>query len=240
MGIKTDLQLKIKRTEDYLRQISESYSPITLANSLGAEDMVLTDMISRNSLNIENFTLDTGRLHEETYGLLARIKTKYDLLITVYYPNGADTEHFVGSKGINAFYDSVESRKSCCQIRKVEPLIRALAEKKAWVTGLRREQSITRDDVKLSAWDAHFKLQKFNPLYDWSEQDTWDYIRHFDVPYNELHDKHYPSIGCAPCTRAIKKGEDIRAGRWWWENPVTKECGLHNDTEEKVEEKISA
>jgi len=234
MSLHTDLEHKISLAETFLRKLSENYQPISLANSLSAEDMVITDIIARTHIPIDIFTLDTGRLHQETYELLAKITDKYAIPVKVLYPENKDLELFVQTQGINAFYKSVDSRKTCCQIRKVAPLKRALAGQKAWITGLRREQSVTREELQSSAWDDHFKLHKFSPLCDWSEQNVWDYIRHFDVPYNVLHEKQFPSIGCAPCTRAINPTEDIRAGRWWWEDPKEKECGLHANNEEKI------
>lgn len=233
MTFQTQLQHKTDLTLEFLQNMSVKHTPTCLANSLGAEDMVLTDMICKQGFDIEIFTLDTGRLHQETYNLLSDLRRKYSLLIKVYYPNASDTEQFVQKFGINAFYDNVDFRKSCCQIRKVAPLQRALKGKKAWMTGLRREQSVTRADLKQSEWDNHFQLQKLNPLIEWSELEVWTYLRQNDVPYNVLHDKDFPSIGCEPCTRAVKRGEDVRAGRWWWENPESKECGLHKNNTEK-------
>jgi len=235
MVLSADLKQKIEKTQAFLQDVSVTHSPVTFANSLGAEDMILTDLICRNAVDIDIFTLDTGRLHEETYSLLEQIKKRYDLLVTVYYPEATAIEQYVKQQGINGFYDSVAARKSCCQIRKVGPLKRALQGKKAWVTGLRREQSVTREALKPSEWDEHFQLYKFNPLHDWNEQDTWDYIHQFKVPYNALHDRHFPSIGCAPCTRAVQDGEDVRAGRWWWEDPTSKECGLHREEKQRVQ-----
>ncbi|MDP1709104.1 MAG: phosphoadenylyl-sulfate reductase [Gammaproteobacteria bacterium] len=217
----------IEQTGKLLRTIATEHAPATFANSLGAEDMVLADLICTHAPGISQFTLDTGRLPEETYQLIQRVRTRYKLPLRVYFPQPEAVQEFVSSHGPNAFYESVALRKHCCHIRKIEPLRRALAGHQAWITGLRRTQSTTRADTALQEWDADNRLQKFNPLIEWSEQDVWDYIRRFDVPYNTLHDKGYPSIGCAPCTRAITKGEDIRAGRWWWEHEDLKECGLH-------------
>ena len=210
-----------------LSAIAQDHTPAVLASSFGAEDMVLVDLIARNALPIGIFTLDTGRLPEQTLALIDRVRDRYVLPVDVFSPDAARLEPFVRMNGVNAFYQSVDLRKSCCAIRKTEPLARALAGKKAWITGLRREQSITRSDVPYEDFDAEHGLAKFNPLVDWTEQDVWDYIRARDVPYNTLHDQGYPSIGCAPCTRAVEPGEDVRAGRWWWENPEQKECGLH-------------
>ena len=200
---------------------------ITFANSMGAEDMVLTDIIQRESLAIEIFSLDTGRLPTETYDLIAETERTYSTKLKLFFPQADPVENYVRNNGINAFYESIDLRKACCFIRKVEPLQRALKGKKAWITGMRAEQSATRVDLPLRQFDAGNQLEKFNPLSDWTEQEVWAYIRMFDVPYNKLHDQFYPSIGCAPCTRPIAMGEDVRAGRWWWEDPLNKECGLH-------------
>ena len=218
---KTELAIAV------LQQIADEYSPAALANSLGAEDMVLTDLIHTEQLGIEIFSLDTGRLPPETYDLIADVRKHYDLTLKLYYPRHDLVEAYTRAHGINAFYESVELRKGCCHVRKVEPLQRALAGKKAWITGMRAQQSATRQGLPVRAFDEGNGLEKFNPLADWTEKEVWAYIKLNDVPYNALHDKHYPSIGCAPCTRAITVGEDIRAGRWWWEQPESKECGLH-------------
>lgn len=214
-------------TRATLGRIVAEFSPAVLASSLAAEDMVLTDMILRPGLPIGIFTLETGRLHKETLDMVARIKQTYAYDIELYQPQPEAVEAYVKTNGLNAFYDSVEMRKECCRIRKVEPLGRALAGKKAWITGQRRAQSTTRAELHVQEDDAAHGMVKFNPLADWSEEDVWRYIRDNNVPYNALHDKGYPSIGCEPCTRAIQPGEDVRAGRWWWENADTKECGLH-------------
>ncbi|MDP3537635.1 MAG: phosphoadenylyl-sulfate reductase [Azonexus sp.] len=210
-----------------LADIAGKWSPATFANSLGAEDMVLTDLIVKSGLPIEIFSLDTGRLPLETYDLMAAVDRHYGLKLKVYFPQSEAVENYVRSNGINAFYESVVLRKACCYARKVEPLQRALAGKKAWITGLRAEQAATRVGLPTREYDEGNKLEKFNPLADWSEKEVWTYIKQNAVPYNALHDKFYPSIGCAPCTRAISLGEDVRSGRWWWENPDSKECGLH-------------
>lgn len=218
---------KTEQAVTLLKRIATEYSPAALANSLGAEDMVLTDLICTEKLAIENFSLDTGRLPSETCDLIAEVKEHYGLKLTVYFPRHELVEAYVREHGINAFYESVELRKGCCHVRKVEPLQRALSGKKAWITGMRAQQSAMRQGLPVQAFDAVNGLEKFNPLADWTEKEVWAYIKLNDVPYNALHDKHYPSIGCAPCTRAITVGEDIRAGRWWWEQPESKECGLH-------------
>jgi len=225
--ISEKLQLKIDTAKQLLEQIVTDYSPAVLATSYGAEDMVLMDMIAKFAPEIGIFTLDTGRLPKETYDLMQQAKKHYQLEVDVYYPDALSLQQFVTHNGPNAFYDSVDLRKQCCGIRKVAPLNRALTGKKAWLTGMRRSQSVTRNELPVSEWDADHELQKFSPLTDWSNGEVWKYIRAFDVPFNELHNQGYASIGCAPCTRAITPGEDIRAGRWWWENPETKECGLH-------------
>ena len=200
---------------------------ITFANSMGAEDMVLTDIILRERLPIEIFSLDTGRLPVETYDLMAEVESTYQTKLRILFPRHDTVEAYVRNHGINAFYESIDLRKACCHMRKVEPLQRALKGKKAWVTGMRAQQSTTRTGLPLREFDESHGLEKFNPLSDWTEQEIWAYIRMHEVPYNKLHDQFYPSIGCAPCTRAVAVGEDVRAGRWWWENADTKECGLH-------------
>ena len=218
---------KVAQAKSLLRKIAGDYSPAVFANSLGAEDMVLTDLIVGEKLAIEIFSLDTGRLPLETYELIAEVKAHYGLALKLYYPRHELVEAYTRTNGINAFYESVELRKGCCHARKVEPLQRALAGRKAWITGMRVQQSATRGGLPVHAFDEGNGLEKFNPLADWSEKDVWAYIRLNMVPYNALHDRFYPSIGCAPCTRAITPGEDVRSGRWWWESPESKECGLH-------------
>ncbi|OGT00245.1 MAG: phosphoadenosine phosphosulfate reductase [Gallionellales bacterium RIFCSPLOWO2_12_FULL_59_22] len=222
-----DMQQKIDRVVSVLQQAVRDFPPVSFANSLGAEDMVLTDLIARHRLDIEIFSLDTGRLPQPTYDLMQEVGEHYGIPLTVYFPDSAEVEKYVAQHGVNGFYGSVEARKSCCFVRKVEPLRRALRGKQAWVTGLRRDQAVTRGSLEMSAYDTDFGLQKFNPLLEWSNKDVWAYIRQNNVPYNKLHDQFYPSLGCAPCTRSITPGEDIRAGRWWWEDPANKECGLH-------------
>ena len=197
------------------------------STSFSAEDMVVLDLIHGHGLKIVSFTLDTGRLPEETYRLMQRVEARYGRRVDSYFPDAAALQQLVARQGINGFYDGVAQRKACCGVRKTEPLARALKGSAAWVTGLRAAQSVTRSALAPREWDTGYQLTKFNPLHDWSEVEVWDYLREFDVPTNELHARGYPSIGCAPCTRAISVGEDIRAGRWWWENADTKECGLH-------------
>ena len=202
---------------------------ICLASSFGAEDVVLIDMMVRiDKKNTKIFTLDTGRLNQETYILMDDIMKKYDIYFDTYFPDTNEIEEMVKSKGFNLMYESRENRKLCCGIRKVNPLNRALINMDGWITGLRRDQSVTRSDVKKIELDpSHNNIIKINPLADWNNDMVWNYIKDNNVPYNKLHDSGYPSIGCEPCTRAINKGDDIRSGRWWWEDPSSKECGLH-------------
>jgi phosphoadenosine phosphosulfate reductase len=199
---------------------------VVFSSSLGQEDQVLTDAIFKNNLPIKIFTLDTGRLFNETYELLERTTARYKKPIQVYFPDAHDVEEFVVTRGINSFYESVENRKECCNIRKVKSLNRALQGAEVWITGLRAEQSDNRKEMSMIEWLEDKQLYKFNPLLKWTYADVMDYIKEFYVPYNPLHDKGFMSIGCAPCTRAIEAGEDPRAGRWWWETSQ-KECGLH-------------
>lgn len=222
-----NLPQKIEQAVAVLQQAARDFSPTCFANSLGAEDMVLTDLIIRHQLDIGMFSLDTGRLPQETYDLMQQVREHYGVPLKIYFPDSTLIEEYVVQNGANAFYDSVELRKRCCHIRKVEPLKRALAGKKAWITGMRRDQAVTRGSLEVSSFDADHGLQKFNPLLDWSNAEAWEYIRQNDVPHNKLHDRFYPSIGCAPCTRPVTPGEDIRSGRWWWESADGKECGLH-------------
>ena len=226
-NLKASVDNKTAQVLALLTTAVNDLSPMTFANSFGAEDMVLTDIIKKNQLPIEIFSLDTGRLPTETYDLIAETERYYDTKLTLLFPQSATVEFYVKTNGINAFYESVELRKSCCHMRKVEPLQRALKAKKAWVTGMRAAQATTRSSLPVREFDEANGLEKFNPLSDWSDQEIWAYIRMHHVPYNKLHDQFYPSIGCAPCTRAIAMGEDVRAGRWWWENADSKECGLH-------------
>lgn len=200
---------------------------IALASSLGLEDQVLTDMILKIDPSAEVFTIDTGRLFPETYSLIEQTNIRYRTKIDVYFPSYTSVEPFIKANGMNPFYESIEKRKACCRLRKIEPLLRALKPLDAWICGLRREQSVTRTNVNVVEWDANNHLVKINPLDLWSEKEVWEYIKENDVPYNVLHRKGYPSIGCQPCTRPVQGGEDVRAGRWWWESPEQKECGLH-------------
>ena len=221
-----DLAGKTSELISYLKQIEVAQSPTAFACSFGAEDMVLLDAIARHARKIEVFTLDTGRLPEETHALFETVRDKYPIAIRTYFPDASTVQAWIEQNGPNAFYKSVAQRQQCCHIRKVEPLQRALAGKKSWVTGLRREQSAARHTLERETWDDANGLIKINPLLEWTNDDVWDFIKVNGVPYNALHDRGYPSIGCAPCTRAVEPGEDIRAGRWWWES-TSKECGLH-------------
>ncbi len=201
---------------------------VTFACSFGAEDVVLVDLIAKIDRNAQMFVLDTGRLDQETYDTMERCREKYGVEFETLHPQTASVERLLSTKGPNSFYESIENRKECCAIRKVEPLRRALDGKGAWITGLRRAQAVTRTELpKVERDDAHGGILKVNPLAAWSQEDVWAYIHAHGVPYNPLHDRGFPSIGCAPCTRAVAPGEDLRAGRWWWENPDQKECGLH-------------
>ena len=207
--------------------VNQFQDKIALASSLGAEDQVLTQMLTQVTDKANIFTLDTGRLFPETYELIDRTSKKYKTNLKVYFPKAEAVQNMVESKGINLFYDSIENRKECCYNRKLEPLKRAFEGLDAWICGLRAEQSVTRTNIQVVEWDENNNILKINPLAKWSEKEVWDYIKENGIPYNPLHDKDYPSIGCQPCTRAVLEGEDIRAGRWYWENPDTKECGLH-------------
>lgn len=223
----SELQQKVDRVVALLTNTVRDFSPVAFANSLGAEDMVLTDIIDRNRIAVEMFSLDTGRLPQETYDLMHIVRERYKTPLHVYFPEAKHIEAYVAEHGVNGFYQSIELRKTCCHIRKVEPLQRALQGKRTWITGIRREQAATRINLEISTFDADHNMQKINPLLEWSNAEIWEYLKQNNVPYNKLHDKFYPSIGCAPCTRAVTPGEDLRSGRWWWENPETKECGLH-------------
>lgn len=241
----TELQIKkiAEEMEDQsamevLKWAINAYAPkIALASSFGAEDVILIDMMVKiNKEKAKIFTLDTGRLNQETYDVMDAIRKKYDIQIEVYFPEQRETEEMVKIKGMNLMYESVENRKLCCEIRKVHPLNRALSKLDGWITGLRREQAITRANIyKLEIDSSHGNIVKINPLADWTNEMIWDYIHKNNVPYNKLHDSGYPSIGCEPCTRAVHRGEDPRAGRWWWENATQKECGLHWDPTKKYQ-----
>jgi len=231
------LQNKIKEWNDRFRDsapeevikffLSHYGKKIAFSSSLGAEDQVISHMIANIDQSTTIFTLDTGRLFPETYDLIHATSSRYNINIQIYFPDAELVQQMVNKKGINLFYESVENRKLCCSVRKMEPLKRAFTGLDAWICGLRRDQSVTRHDVQMIEWDEANKLVKINPLINWTEEEVWAFIRANSVPFNRLHDKGFPSIGCQPCTRAILPGEDVRAGRWWWENPDTKECGLH-------------
>jgi phosphoadenosine phosphosulfate reductase len=228
-------ELKGKEIAEQLRiLVSRFPNEVVFSTSFGLEDQAITYMIAVNKLAVKVFTLDTGRIFPETYTTWSRTVEKYGLPIFAYYPDATSVQEFVSEKGPNSFYESVESRKQCCHIRKVEPLQRALKGNKIWITGIRAEQSNNRHDMPIIEWDESNQIIKFHPLLSW----TWGQVKQFvsrnDVPYNPLHDKGFVSIGCAPCTRAIKPGEDFRAGRWWWEDNSKKECGLHVHIEEEV------
>jgi phosphoadenosine phosphosulfate reductase len=201
--------------------------PAVFTSSFGSEDMVLGEIIQRANLPIRIVTLDTGRLHNETYELIAEARTRWKQPIQVFFPNRAEVEQFVSVYGINGFKEARSTRLSCCAIRKVAPLKRALQGAHVWVTGLRRDQSLNRAELPITSFDDEHQLVKLNPLAQWRDTDVWQYLHHYGVPYNALHDRGYPSIGCAPCTRAIQPEEHPRAGRWWWESDGAQECGLH-------------
>lgn len=225
--ITSDFSRKVETAGALLETAVRAYSPLTYACSLGAEAMVLVDLIRMRAPEVDIFSVDTGRLHEETYALLHAIKGPGGKPIRVVYPDGARVAGVVSKFGINGFYASAEARVSCCEVRKVAPFKRAVAGFRAWVTGVRREQSATRAEVQPIEWDSEHGLYKISPLLDWAEEEVWQYIRKRKLPYNPLHDRQFPSIGCAPCTRAVTSGEGLRAGRWWWEHEESRECGLH-------------
>lgn len=222
------------KPEEVISHFLQAYrGAVVFATSLGAEDQVLTRMISETRLPARIITLDTGRLFEETYRLMDETSRKYSVAIEAFFPEQARVEEMVRRKGINLFYESVENRKMCCHIRKTESLERALSGASVWITGIRREQSVTRYGAAMVEWDRHYQLLKVNPLRDWTSGMVWENIKKFEIPYNPLHDKGFPSIGCAPCTRAVPPGEDQRSGRWWWEQPENKECGIHVPDQDK-------
>ena len=231
--IKTAEELNIRFENSSPRQLlqyflNEFKGKVIQSSSLGAEDQVLTDMITKIDKKIKIFTLDTGRLFPETYELIERTNKQYDININIYFPDWQKVEKMVRDKGINLFYRSIENRKLCCHLRKIEPSKRALKGFEVWISGIRKDQTVSRFYNKIIEWDDTNRLIKVNPLLNWTEKHVWDYIKKNNVPYNELHDRGFSSIGCQPCTRAIKSGDDFRAGRWWWEEPDNKECGLHN------------
>jgi phosphoadenosine phosphosulfate reductase len=200
---------------------------VAFASSLGAEDQVITEIMASIDPASRIFTLDTGRMFPESYDVIERTIARYKIKIGIFFPDRAAVEKMVNMEGINLFYDSIENRKLCCHIRKIDPLNRALEGLDVWISGLRRSQSVTRTEIKLVEWDENHKMIKVNPLINWTEEQVWDYIKLKNIPYNRLHDQGFPSIGCQPCTRAVQPGEDVRAGRWWWESEHHKECGLH-------------
>jgi phosphoadenosine phosphosulfate reductase len=212
---------------ELLRESVAEYKNVCYANSLGSESMVLTDLIWTSVPEIEIFSVDTGRLYPETYDLIDRVQQRYGRALRMYYPDGTRIEEWVGEHGINGFRDGLELRHECCHIRKVEPFRRAISGRGAWVTGIRHGQSASRALAAPVEWDSEYGLHKVSPLLEWTEKDIWDYIRKKRLPYNSLHDIGFPSIGCAPCTRAVQPGEDPRSGRWWWERADSRECGLH-------------
>jgi len=233
-NIVTDLnkQASTANLVEMLEQIAKQFQgKAVFTTSFGIEDQVVTDLIFSNNLDIRVVTLDTGRLFEETYKVSNRTLDKYGKQIHVYFPKNEAVEKMVTDKGPLSFYLSLENRKECCNIRKVEPLKRALEDNECWITGLRASQSDNRHDLDFFVWDAGFQLIKYNPLLHWSLEDCQEYVKKNNVPYNVLHDRGFVSIGCAPCTRAIQPGEDFRAGRWWWESNSKKECGLHTHQE---------
>jgi phosphoadenosine phosphosulfate reductase len=222
-----ELESKAAQVRDFLAAAAQKYGRLVYANSLGAEAMVLTDIICNSVPEIDIVSIDTGRLHEESYELLAKLQRRYHNKIRVIYPDGQEVSDLVTRQGINGFFDSPEARGACCGVRKVVPFKKFVGGYDAWVTGVRREQSKTRAEGEAIEWDVQNGLYKISPLLDWTEEQVWAYIRARKLPFNSLHEKGYPSIGCAPCTRAIMPGEDHRAGRWWWEQPEQRECGLH-------------
>ncbi|MBN8838341.1 MAG: phosphoadenylyl-sulfate reductase [Sphingobacteriia bacterium] len=227
------IQQLIKATENLtiretlLSLIQGHPGSVVFSTSFSYEDQVITHEILSHQLPVSIFTLDTGRLFAETYSVWSRTNEFYQTSIKGYYPDAESLEEFVWQKGPNSFYENVENRKQCCFIRKVEPLKRALQGNRIWITGLRAEHSHARQDLQLFEWDNVNHIIKYNPLLNWSTEQTIRYVHQHKIPYNPLHDKGFVSIGCAPCTRAIKEGEDFRAGRWWWEDAGKKECGLH-------------
>jgi phosphoadenosine phosphosulfate reductase len=222
--------IKNKSPEEALQTIATNFSgEVVFSSSLGYEDQVITHLIFSTDLPIAVFTLDTGRLYNETYSVLQSTLERYKKPIKVFYPQTTAVEKLVSEKGPISFYESIENRKECCFIRKVEPLKRALQGYSIWITGIRAEQSEGRKDIPSVEWDEVNKIIKFHPLLNWTLDEVKQYIAKHNIPYNPLHDKGFVSIGCAPCTRAIKVGEDFRAGRWWWEQNNKKECGLHSN-----------
>lgn len=221
-----ELDLKVSAARQLLAEAQTRHRSLVYASSLGPEAVVLTDLIASHAFGIDIFTIDTGRLHEETYEVLAQLQRRYPQRIRVVYPEAAALERLVSRQGVNGFYQSVEARLECCRVRKVEPFKRAIAGFGAWVTGIRRRQSPERARAEAIEWDAGNGLHRVSPLLDWSDEEIWQYIRTRQLPYNRLLDRGFSSIGCEPCTRAVGVGEDFRAGRWWWEHQGSRECGL--------------
>ena len=225
-SLSPELEQKVSKVRALLEKAVADFGDVVYANSLGLEAMVLTDIIWTQVPGIEIFSVDTGRLHEETYSLLDRVQRRYGKRIRVYYPQPEHVENFVAKHGINGFYSGVEERLSCCHVRKVEPFRRGIAGRKAWITGVRRQQSAVRAQGQPIEWDDQHGLYRISPLLDWTQAEVQEYVQVLKLPYNPLHDRDFPSIGCAPCTRAVEPGQDSRAGRWWWENSEARECGL--------------
>jgi phosphoadenosine phosphosulfate reductase len=226
-GVSLELEHKAAAVRARLVSAVREHGRVIYSNSLGAEAMVLTDIIWTHVPGIDMFSIDTGRLHQETYDLLEKLERRYRRSLPLVYPDARALERLVAAQGINGFYHTLEARLACCRVRKVEPFKRAIAGYAAWVTGVRREQSVSRARAQTLEWDSEYGLYKVSPLLDWSEAEVWQYIRARKLPYNSLHDRQFPSIGCLPCTRAIQPGESRRSGRWWWEQPESRECGLH-------------
>ncbi len=226
-----ELNEKIKSTEEALQWTSDNLHPkVAKASSFGAEDAVIMDIMLKINPKFRFFTLDTGRLPQETYDIMDTVRKKYNISIEVLFPDTKEVEDMVKEKGMNLFYESVENRKLCCEIRKIHPINRMLSTLDGWITGLRRDQTEVRKEVNIFQIDyVHGGILKINPIIDWTWENVQDYIKENNLPYNSLLDKGYPSIGCEPCTRPIKPGEDLRTGRWWWEQGEHKECGLHID-----------
>ncbi len=224
-----EINLTLKTAEDVLKWASENLHPrVAKASSFGLEDSALIDMMVKINPDFRFFTLDTGRLPQETYDIMDTLSKKYNVTFEVMFPDATEVQEMVQSKGINLFYDSIENRMLCCGIRKVKPLRKMLSGLDGWITGIRRNQTSTRENAKMLEIDEKYEgIVKVNPIINWSYDDVWKYVKENKIPIHPLIEKGYPSIGCAPCTRAIKSGEDLRAGRWWWENDATKECGLH-------------
>jgi phosphoadenosine phosphosulfate reductase len=232
-----ELEQMTEQVREQLRAAVRAHGRVTYANSLGAEAMVLTDIICCQVPQIDMFSIDTGRLHRETHELMTQIEERYGRRLRVVYPEARALEQLAATQGANGFYHSLEARLDCCRARKVEPFQRAIAGYRAWVTGVRREQSSLRASAAPLEWDAEHGLYKVSPLLEWTQAQVWHYIRARGLPYNALHDRQFPSIGCAPCTRAIQPGESHRAGRWWWETAESRECGLHPRTGRAVASK---